>query len=947
MSPRLLLVEFITVDRFHRALSFPFVKGWAQRQGIATSWLRFALRASVQFEQGSSGIALGAAERDTLARELLDTRPTHVLFDRPPAPELAALVRRMLPEAVPGFLSPEAGSRAPAAAEPAAPCPPLALGTGAALGDWLGLPGSPARPGDGGNLFESAVPDFGWTAGNGLARTCQPLPFLICGQECSFSLPLRSNPFYAGVDLRAAGFQSGCAFCVRPRGGRPWPTPPLELARRQLRAIRDTHPPFPVRPAIRVLGEAPFVLIDRFAGMLAGLKLPPADFLFDARADRLLAGRERLLAALRTVRGTGHRLHVCLVGIENFSAAELARLNKGTTPAANLAAIAHLLRLEREHPDTFGVREHGGLSMITFTPWTTLKDLLINTALFKELRLDGLCGKFLTARVRLYPELPLTLLARRDRLLVDRYRDPLLDTAKRNFYPDEMPWRFRHPQVEAVNRIFTRLRSDPALARDPLYGNIQSWLDALPGARQDLGRVAFAVASAAARGGRAPSPARLLAGGRGAFGRPGRGDPGTAYPGNRDVRAEIDGSSRSLAQFEQEMGLKPVRRIEAVDARHLALCRARPRIFQNLQAYRPPEGLGPAGQDVFFGPEAEAVAEAAALTSEYQRGAAKDPLKRTRLVIRIGALLGYPGCCSRAFADSLSWTLGSNDWLWLARRLENPGRILVEMHPRFLQYVPCSTACAHSADRARRVLEARAVRDGADALRLYREMLHRPYFMLLDAGQETGVSLLPETGPAARFRYRAGDCFGQAARLRAVCESDEMLLEPGCITLLRRGREHAYYPSNAFLWWSDAVIQAEFWRPYLALKILGAAAAPAPAPDPAQEEVRPAPLSLESLRLKDLLSAMLSRADPSGRRFAGFEVGSMRPQPRQRLEVTLKKGRETLILFVSRRTPALPAYAEAGGCAVNFASDTPLDSPGKAAAVRAFARSLKGLAVGT
>jgi hypothetical protein len=70
---KLLLVEYAALDRFHRAVLFPFVQGYARSAGITTRWLRFAVRA-----------AAGPDEKDRAALDAVvrDFAPDQILYDR-------------------------------------------------------------------------------------------------------------------------------------------------------------------------------------------------------------------------------------------------------------------------------------------------------------------------------------------------------------------------------------------------------------------------------------------------------------------------------------------------------------------------------------------------------------------------------------------------------------------------------------------------------------------------------------------------------------------------------------------------------------------------------------------------------------------------------------------------------------------------------------------------
>jgi hypothetical protein len=167
-----------------------------------------------------------------------------------------------------------------------------------------------------------------------------------------------------------------------------------------------------------------------------------------------------------------------------------------------------------------------------------------------------------------------------------------------------------------------------------------------------------------------------------------------------------------------------------------------------------------------------------------------------------------------------------------------------------------------------------------------------------------------------------------------------MVLEPGCITILRRGREHQHFPVNAFLWWRERVLHFEYWRQCLAVKSLQRPQAAAPAPSAAEPAAQPAPPCRESLRLQEVLSARLAQGQGAAARFAGYAISSVRPSEQPWLEIALEKGPQNIRLFIQAAQRARRAYASAGAYAVCYDQSTPLDSRDKRAAVEEFARYL-------
>ena len=96
---RLLLVEFAATDRFHRALLFPFVLGYARALRRPARWLRFGVPAAAQAAESGAGVPLSRRDRATLRAVVREHRPDLVLFNMPPSADVrrAAAVPRRSP----------------------------------------------------------------------------------------------------------------------------------------------------------------------------------------------------------------------------------------------------------------------------------------------------------------------------------------------------------------------------------------------------------------------------------------------------------------------------------------------------------------------------------------------------------------------------------------------------------------------------------------------------------------------------------------------------------------------------------------------------------------------------------------------------------------------------------------------------------------------------------
>ena len=798
---RLLLIEFTTVDRFHCAIMFPYLKGLANRGGLKTRWLRFAMKASAPLERDTVGVPLDEEDLAELGAAVDDFEPDRVLFGHRPAAAVIEALEGSGPRPDLAYLADfdeSDGSEAVGCRRVDEHDATL----------WLGLKPPEIR------LPEVVDPDFGWETGNALAAEARPLPFLVCGPECSYSRPVQQNPAFDEVDLAGCANVKGCTFCRSERGVAAWGVAPMEMARKNLEAVRETHPRWTHRPRYRITGEGIFFEVDQLARLILELKLEPCDLLLDARADRIVRFAPRLEQAVTLLAGTGHVLHICLVGLENFSAPELLRMNKGLTATQLVQAVDLLLRLEADHPDSFGLREYGGFSTILSTPWTTLDDLWLNLEMVTLFGLERLCGKLLTSRLRLYPELPLAHLARRDGLLVDAYSDPALDTARRNFYPGEMPWRFAHPQVELANRVTTRLQPDAALEGDELCSKVQVWFESLP--TSSAVRAASHLVAALRADSSISSVARLMevasdmAHGRR---RPLHMVTGVESMATDDILLEKRWTPASAMM---RLGRKPVRKeepltrqqVEALEASgdHQKLPNLR---FRQRRRTRDGEPVF----EMFYGEDPALVQEACELTDQLE-DTERYLDQKPALAARIGVLLGYPRCCSEAFSRELLAGWERNEWIHLSRRLEMEGEVPLEMNPfRHLFFVPCKADCPVALELVHEILADRDRQHAEPDRQRWEVDARLPVLFLLNRPGQF-VQLAPLEPPQSdRISYRADRLAGDDPRLQDVMRGDTLEVNEGSITVLKGGQKIQTFALEAAIWWHQRSFHPEFWRP--------------------------------------------------------------------------------------------------------------------------------------
>ena len=914
-AKRLLLVEFAATDRFHRALLFPFVLGYARAAGRPARWLRFGVPAAAQAGGAGDGVPLPRGDEARLRAEVRAFRPDLVLFNMTPSTG----VRRAAVAA--GHTELAVLTDGGTGAADIGDVPQLDLGR-TPLDAVLGRRDAAVH---GTGLFQNVEPHYGFEAANDAAATMDPLPFVFLGEECTYDRPFRASAFLAGLSLEGCFRKGGCAFCGRPEGHR-WTVSPVALLRRQLAAIDGTLPATAERGLrIRLLGEAALRHVGVVAREALRFRRRPLGLLLDSRVDRFLAAAEPLRAALRALDGSGVRVELSLLGAESFGTAALERLNKGLRPEQTLRALRLLFELEREFPAGFGFREHGGLSLLTMTPWTTPAELALELAVVEALGLETLVGKLFTGRLRLFPGLPLVEAARRDGLLVRRYADPLLDTARRNLYATELPWRFAQPELESLGRILVRLDPDVAAASDPLSRRVAA-LEGTLGRGVTPRTVAAALAMTdaamrAAASGKTSSPAVLLR----ALGS-GEGRERDAPRHEAWVRhAEWRGGAAEPGRLPLAVLLahKPSIKVEPLTATECDRFQ-RDADLPHVRARRRGSRDGGAVWEVFVGRRPRDVAAAVELAERIERARPGPELRDA--VTRMGIALGYPKCCARVFSQERPPLVDNVFWLNVARRVAVSGRVPPELNPLapWLEYVPCSAACRASVARARSIVRAW----GAEGRRQLERCRHPT--LLLREVQGQAVELIPQEDPGERFRYRAGVVGGSGPLVEAVCRGDELVLEDELTLVLRRGRPLVGLSARAFVWWHERPLQAEFWRAMVDVLRARGPERPRTAAEPVRAET---PFARDT-------AGLLGRLQRRRTRFAGFVLDSWGLAGPDCVRAVLAGRGDRVELDLFPRRSGAPAFLEAGMFRLTYPTTHPLDSAARLAAARAFAAAL-------
>ncbi len=799
-SQQVVLLELVARGRFMAGMFFPFVKGWLTQRGMPVRWIR----ATVQ-----PGALLSAVEatRDLVAQleaVCAESPPTHLVASH----QLAAAALPALAAAFDGCrfalldMEYSSGRDRRDLPEQLAILEP----TQQSLEAWLA--GTDRRAVEADSWVAAAQPDYGFER-IGTATNDTRFCYLLGGPECDYRRPLRTSRFFSDrpdLDLPESW---GCAFCVMPRCD-PQPradAPLIELLQRQLARVGATWP----EPELQLVVSGADILAapDQLARVAVSARLPPTQFLLPYRADRLLATLDPIRAAGVELARAGHTLGLHLVGIESFSARQLDRYHKGYPPEANLQAIIALRALESEQPGVFEVREFRGLSTILYDPWTSLGDVALNLAVVDLFELDDLFGKLLSSRARLTDGLPLTRAARADGLLRESYDDPILDTARRNFYADEIPWAFAEPRLESLNRVTTLLDTDAGtllrLGNPAWHAELQAWQRQLGVSNLALARSLVRTAMAHDDG---LSEAQLV---RHTIER-GR-DPTASAPLERGLSVS-EWCERSWECGVLRAGLKPVLKLEGVlgDADQQQVEQTLRAELGELAVRR----LADTAPEVFLGRDRAAIEETMALSRRLRSPETVEPSDRERLITEIGSRLGYPRCCAESYARTAAQVDHCDGWLVLRRRLEQPGPVAPALNPAYLPYVPCSLDCVETREQLERLAPAPLTKE-------WRAHLALPTVVFLDSTVETAI-LRPRgelqaihsqnTGSSTyRLRYElAGFGVISAARRAALERGDTLEIEPGLLRVLAGEREVAWFALEAFVWWSERTFHPGFWR---------------------------------------------------------------------------------------------------------------------------------------
>jgi hypothetical protein len=312
---------------------------------------------------------------------------------------------------------------------------------------------------DRGNLLARIRPIYSRQILNHAPWAVNPLVEVVGGTRCLYHAPVARNPFYRGLQLPAKTM--GCSFCYRP----PQPShdggiaDPLEFAVRQIEALCQQRPTPGAEKRVNLTGVELWRRFEELVRALVQHGVRAVELNLSPRLDELLEARQVVERCLPLLAEAAMALRINGMGVENFSPDENMRLHKGITAAQVHEATSFLIECNARWPAQFRL-PFGGLGMILFTPWTTLRDLRINLENIERCPLiDRACA--LGRRLMLFPDAPITLLAGHDGLLVRAGESVFYNAGcKVEVGQDEIPWRFACPEIGILWNLARRISSD-------------------------------------------------------------------------------------------------------------------------------------------------------------------------------------------------------------------------------------------------------------------------------------------------------------------------------------------------------------------------------------------------------------------------------------------------------------------------------------------------------
>jgi hypothetical protein len=590
------------------------------------------------------------------------------------------------------------------------------------------------------------------------------------------------------------------------------------------------------------------------------------------------------------------------------------------------------------------------------TPWTEPEELTLNLSISSLLEIEDIAGKLLSGRLRLYPSLPLYWRAKQDGLLTDGYDDPVLYTASLSLYDHETPWRFANPVLENVSKILLRIENDRVPADfDELTAtiaklalNCRSSGDLVVNLARHIVQMAVIKQNLNQA---VPSIKDLLNEGHRFVGKPNISHPSDEPPLSAPQDFIRDCNQGQKVPIECILDVKPVSIIELIEPQLVdewKACDSLP----NLQLIKRHDTDF---YEAFFGKNPNEVSRAIELTLRLnelaQSGSNTDIVIKERqdTISRIGELLGYPKCCSKAMALEASALQDSTFWMHITRRLAAPDEIPFELHPTSLglEYIPCKANCDVALARARFVL-GRLKESAPEEFERHIGRLQNPTLLFSDEqgamvelipledplGRSTVVpgnddAKTPDTEPNYRFRFQVGSTSLRTALTKYIKLADEIVIERECVTLYREGRPFIPLSGQVFVWWHKHVFQRDFWQAMVEAKRANPHASAAANTTTEVLEIDPA-----TVRAGAFLTHVFKQVPD--RSFSGYKIVTVATISPGEIHVGLKGSDKPLDIIVDIRPNQAAALAKIGRITLRHPEDSPIKSPAQWRGFRSF-----------
>jgi hypothetical protein len=391
----------------------------------------------------------------------------------------------------------------------------------------------------------------------------------------------------------------------------------------------------------------------------------------------------------------------------------------------------------------------------------------------------------------------------------------------------------------------------------------------------------------------------------------------------------IDEKKTIFKECVEQMGIKPVTIIEPFKPEHEDLIRKKlmPLLPNPLIRFRKSHKREKAFE-LFYGKDKNRVSEAVHLSDlmETEIFSREDFVNK---VGRIGELLGYPRCCSIAFARESSVIRTVSEWLHISRRIKNPGEIHFILNPycSIIEHIPCSLICTETLRIAQIGLTLHRQKFSEDQTSGLADMCKNPFLTLTDRPFQF-FEMIPLEEPSDCFSFRGGIIHASDSRILNAAQGDRIVIERENITILKQGKIVEKFKETAFVWWYKKAFNPDYWQEWLDSRFQKGSD---------YDDVflkNTISASSEKLR-KQILNRLKNRSD-----LAGFSISSIDPTSEKHVFLTLTSENSRITVKIEPKNLAEKAFIFTEQFAISYRKETPVDTKEKEKAVRILAELL-------